>query len=139
MDALLKNFQDQFKKSQGHLEYSFLKVKKMALIHDKSTEEDLETWESFSSRFARSSDILVSKLLRKLILTKDPAFRGSVIDLLNQAEKFGWIVDADTWKRIRELRNVAAYEYAVDDLQELYQELIALTPHILRVNIHEPL
>jgi hypothetical protein len=74
-----------------------------------------------------------------LILTKDPAFRGSVIDLLNQSEKFGWIEDANNWRRIRELRNIAAHEYTVDDLQDLYKELIELSPYILKVKINDTL
>ena len=63
--------------------------------------------------------------------TKDPSFRGSVIDLLNQAEKFAWITSAQTWTRIRELRNIAAHEYGIDDYMKLYQELMTLTPEIL--------
>lgn len=139
MDVLLKDFQDQFKRSHGHLAYSLSKLKQMKVISPFSSEEELETWESFASRFARSSDLLISKVWRRLILTKDPAFRGSVIDLLNQAEKFGWIEDAQVWKRIRELRNIAAHEYSFSDLVALYQELLDLAPHILKAKIDDAL
>jgi hypothetical protein len=134
-DALLKRFLEQFRKSQGHLQYSFRKVQKLTLINEQTPEEELEVWESFASRFARTSDLLIAKVLRRLILTKDPAFRGSVIDLLNEAEKFSWIADALQWRRIRELRNIAAHEYAIDDLQMLYKELINLSPIILDVKL----
>ena len=132
-EKLIDLFTKQLKKSLKHLNYSFLKVQKLPVFHEDSPEEELEVWESFSSRFARSSDLFISKYLRQLMLTKDPAFRGSVIDILNEAEKFGWIESSSRWRRIRQLRNVAAHEYATDDLQALYQELIKLCPDILRI------
>lgn len=134
--STLAKFQEQFLKSRKHLEYSFEKVQKLDPPSDLSSEEELEVWESFASRFARTSYLLVSKVFRTLLLSKDPAFRGSVIDLLNQAEKFSWIESAMTWRRIRELGNVAAHEYAVEDLKALYKELVSLTPSILKVDLN---
>ncbi|MGZ3744779.1 MAG: hypothetical protein ACXWRA_13370, partial [Pseudobdellovibrionaceae bacterium] len=69
----------------------------------------------------------------------DPAFRGSFMDLLNLSEKFGAIQSAAKWFRIRELRNVAAHDYAAEDFKALYQELLDLTPEILAVDskLHE--
>lgn len=119
-------------KAKGHLEYSYAKVRKIKLT-DRMDEETLETLESFSSRFARFSDLAVSRYFRALSLEKDPAFRGSVIDLLNQAEKHGWIESAEKWKRIRELRNLAAHEYSSEDVLALYRELIGLTDELLKV------
>jgi len=97
------------------------------------SEEELETLESFSGRFARTSDIFVSRYLCILCLETDPAFRGSLVDTLNLGEKSGYIGSAETWKRIRALRNVAAHEYATDDVDMLYQELVSLTPAILDI------
>ena len=79
------------------------------------SEEELEVLESFSSRFARYSDLILSRYLRFLAREKDPAFRGSAIDIINLGEKFGWIKDAAAWRRIRELRNLAAHEYESED------------------------
>jgi len=66
-------------------------------------------------------------------LEVDPAFRGSLVDTLNLGEKSGYISSARMWKRIRELRNVAAHEYATEDVNMLYRELVSLTPTILDV------
>lgn len=121
------------RKAKKHLLYSYKKVQKIPLDHDLD-EEELETWESFSSRFARFSDLLISRYFRLLALEKDPAFRGSVIDLLNLAEKQGWIDSSTTWSRIRELRNLAAHEYAAEDYSKLYRELLSLTPSLLLVS-----
>jgi len=52
----------------------------------------LETLESFSDQFVRTSDLF-----------------------------------------IRALRNVAAHEYAADDVDMLYQEVVSLTPTILDI------
>ncbi|MFK8137884.1 MAG: HepT-like ribonuclease domain-containing protein [Bdellovibrionales bacterium] len=121
-------------KSRGHFEYSYNKVIKFNL-EDDFTEEELETLESFSSRFARFSDILIAKYFRFLAREADPAFKGSLIDLLNLAEKNSWIESATTWRRIRELRNVAAHEYSSSDYRRLYSELVSLAPTLLAVNI----
>ncbi|MBI3294979.1 MAG: hypothetical protein HYZ71_09650 [Deltaproteobacteria bacterium] len=121
-------------KARGHLEYSFNKAKQIQLVPELD-ESSLECLESFASRFSRFSEIAVSKYFRSLILQKDPGFRGSVIDLLNQAEKFAWIDSAASWRRIRELRNVAAHDYTSEDFLKLYKELIALTPHLLALSL----
>ncbi len=124
----------QLTKARKHLEYSFKKVSRLAL-NGPLTEEGLESLESFASRFARFSDIGIAKYFRSLALEKDPAFRGSVVDLLNQAEKYGWIESAATWIRIRELRNLAAHEYSPEDYRQLYEELIRLTPELLKLSL----
>jgi hypothetical protein len=129
MDLLTKNKLDT-SRALTHLEYSFKKVRDFDFTRLDWSEEELETLESFSSRFARSSDLIVSRLLRSLALASDPAFRGTLIDLLNFAEKQGWISSAKIWFRIRELRNVAAHEYTTEDLNKLLRELVQLTPVI---------
>ncbi len=131
MTDLKKKLQDDLASSRKHLDYSYAKVQAMSLEGPLS-EEELETLESFSSRFARHSDLIVSKYLRMLAREKDPAFRGSAIDVINLGEKYGWISDAAAWRRIRELRNVAAHEYEAEDVRELYKELVRLAPHLLR-------
>jgi hypothetical protein len=130
MDLLNKNKQD-LARALNHLEYSFKKIQSFDLTRIDWTEEELETLESFSSRFARCSDLVVSRLLRSYALASDPAFRGTLIDLLNLAEKQGWITSVKTWYRIRELRNIAAHEYSSEDFNALLIELLKLTPTIL--------
>lgn len=138
-DELLEKYSDQLLKSLQHLEYSFQKVSNFPLINENTDEESLESWESFSSRFSRASDLFVGKVLKRLILQKDPAFRGSLIDLIHEAEKYGWINNADAWKKIREFGNIAAHEYAVDDLAPMYKEILRLTPFILECkNVVQP-
>ncbi len=131
--ALLEKIKDDLKKSLNHLDYSFKKSLKIDLTKSALSEEELEVLESFSSRFVRSSDLIVSQLLRLKTLELDPAFRGSLIDTLNTSEKHRWIESAATWMRIRELRNNSAHEYSDDDLKLLYGEFLKLAPSILSI------
>ncbi|NUM89502.1 MAG: hypothetical protein HUU37_09885 [Bdellovibrionales bacterium] len=131
---LKKSIQASLVKARAHLDYSYQRANGIPLDRSPS-EEQLETLESFASRFARFSDLVIMRYLRALALEKDPAFRGSVIDLLNLAEKYHWIGSADSWRRIRELRNVAAHEYEEEDYMKLYQELLRLTPHLLGLSM----
>ena len=116
---LKRIYLEHLEKSLGHLRYSFEKVGALPAISEGTPEEQLESWESFAARFARTSDIFLSKLVRLLLLEKDPAYQGSMIDMINDAEKFGMINDAVVWRRIRELRNLTSHEYTVNDLSKL--------------------
>ncbi len=121
-------------KAKGHLEYSYKKVSKLSFSKEWD-EEELETLESFSSRFARFSDLVISRYFRILAREKDPGFNGPVIDLLNLAEKFSWIKSQKTWMRIREIRNIAAHEYTAEDYKKLYKEVFDLTPDVLSISL----
>ena len=123
----------QLFQAKKRLAYSYNKVKAFNL-DDIENEAVLEPLESFSSRFARFSDIAISKYFRFCAIEKDPAFKGSTIDLIHFAEANGLIESAKTWIRIRKLRNRASHEYASDDYKELYKELITLCPILLKVN-----
>jgi hypothetical protein len=125
---------EDLKKARRHLDYSFTKVSKFKFDHEFD-EEELETLESFSIRFARYSDLIVTRYFRWLVTQKDPAFRGSVIDVFNLADKYGWLQSKEVWMRVRELRNIAAHEYSDEDYKKLYQELIQLAPIVLNISL----
>jgi hypothetical protein len=127
---LSKRVNEDLAKALGHLEYSFTKSSRL-LKNSQLSEDDLEDLEGFGARFARASDIGVQKFLRLKAMEKDPGFRGGIIDILNQAEKFGWIASAADWARIRELRNVTAHEYTETETRELYAEILRLSPAVL--------
>lgn len=130
---LKKKITEEIKKALKHLRYSYEKVKKIKLNQKEWSEAELGVLESFSSRFARSTDLLVSKYFRLIATEKDPAYRGSVIDLLNASEKWGLIESSKTWQRIRQLGNVAAHDYSAEDLSALFHELFELTPKALAI------
>ena len=58
-NTLLAQQKDSFLKSLKHLDVSFQKVKNLSADISDLNEEQLETWESFSVRLARSADIFL--------------------------------------------------------------------------------
>ena len=92
----------------------------------------LESWEALTARFARTTDIFLTKYIRFLILELDPGFRGEIRDYLDKAEKANLISNADTWMKIRELRNQIAHEYTKDELANTFKDVMSLTPFVLK-------
>lgn len=131
--ALLRDISVRLEKALQHLEYSFNKIKKLPDDLSLMDDEIMETWESFSSRFSRVSDIFIVQFLRTKIAIDEPGFKGSTRDYLNKAEKLNLITNAKTWVTIRELRNVEAHEYNDEDLTAFYNKLKSLCPELLSI------
>jgi Nucleotidyltransferase substrate binding protein like len=130
---LLQNYKSDFLDALKTLEFSWLKLKdqKMPNLEDKDLDA-LESWEALTARFARTTDIFLTKYIRFLVLKLDPGFRGEIRDYLDKAEKANLISDADTWMKIRELRNQVAHEYTKADLEKTFNDIISLTPFVLK-------
>jgi hypothetical protein len=109
-------------KSLKYLEYSYNRTLSMPLNPAQMTDAQLEAWDGFAARFARSSDIFLSKYIRAFILKDDPAFDGGFRDQLNRAEKLGLIDDATIWMEIRELRDATVHEYSDQDLEKIFEK-----------------
>lgn len=124
---------EKLMKALSHLEYSYNKVQSLPDDLSQMDDEIMETWESFSSRFSRVSDLFIKQYLRTKIASEEPGFKGSTRDYLNKAEKLKLIESAAQWFNIRELRNVEAHEYNDRDLTEFYRRIKALTPILLAI------
>ncbi len=132
--AILQETSGKLLKAIDHLEYSFNKVQKLTDDLRDMDDEMMETWESFSSRFSRVSDIFIMQYVRTKVAIEEPGFKGTTRDYLNKAEKLGLINDVATWVVIRELRNVAAHEYNDEDLSAFYRRLKSLCPELLTIH-----
>ncbi len=112
------------------LDYSFTKCSKIGIKPDYSPEE-LESFESLCSRFARLSDIMTQKIFRLLaeIALEQP---GTVRDRINRAEKWCLIESAETFVDIRIVRNDIAHEYLPEALRDIFKKVLALTPALLK-------
>jgi hypothetical protein len=130
---LINDQKDQLLKALHHLAYSFKKLANMPQNINTEDEELLETWESFSVRFARVVDLFLARFVRTYILYHDPGFKGSLRDHINMAEKLSLIEDANWWLSLRELRNVTANEYNEKDLIQFYQRLFTECPKLLEL------
>ena len=132
-EKILEIRKRQLNKALDRLSYSFHKVSKLPLSVDAFDDETLESWESFSARFARASDIFLSQYLRTYVLITDKGFQGSLRDFLNTAEKLRLIDNAEVWMNIRELRNISAHEYTEEDLVAVFKRLLLECPRLLSI------
>ncbi len=109
--------------------YSF---KKCTAIGIKETfePEELESFESFTGRFARLSDILIQKIFR-LVDELDLDSRGTIRDRINRAEKKELIDSSDVFVEIRMVRNDIAHEYLPEAIHDIFEKVLTLTPHLL--------
>lgn len=131
-DKLQADYRRKLLHALSHLEYSFDKASKMEL-HSNLGEEELETWESFTARFARVVDIFLTKYLKAAVLHDDPAFDGSLRDFCNRAEKMNLIDSVDPWIARRELRNITAHDYEEEDLLGFFERILRETPDVLAI------
>ena len=133
IDQLSRQYVLKLKKALGHLRYSSKKVRALPVNSRKLDEEQLETWESFSARFARVSDLFLTKYLRCAVLKEDPGFEGTLRDFVDQGEKMGLLENADRWMAIRELRNITAHEYTDEDLSDYFRKSRKFAADVLRI------
>jgi hypothetical protein len=108
--------------SQSTLLRSFEKCKKIGLKKEYSFEE-LESFDSLTSKFARTSDIFTQKVLVTVIkLLRENA--ETFIDRINLAERLGLITSTDDLLAIRDIRNQIAHEYKQEKIEELFEEVL---------------
>jgi len=131
---LLKFHLQLLEDSLSTLQLSFNKCKKMGLKQNYSFEE-LESFDSLTSKFARTSDIFTQKVLRSIfIIIREE--NGTFIDRINKAEKFGFITNADDLIAIRDLRNQIAHEYISEKVVRLFEDIFELmNPLVLSINL----
>ncbi|MEO8436629.1 MAG: hypothetical protein ABI596_17155 [Pyrinomonadaceae bacterium] len=93
--------------------------------------EHAEAVEAFTSRFARTIDLLANKVLRALDLVElEPS--GSLLDVLNRAEARALV---DSSERLREMKNLrnTAHDYVGEKLPETFAACVEFAPQLLAV------
>jgi len=128
---LLQEALEHLDQATTHLEFSQIRTEKI-IQQETWTPVELERLESFSSRFARLSDLLTQKIMR-LIDELELIAGGTLLDRIQRAEKRDWVDSASDLVQIRELRNLIAHEYAADSMAEIYQAVTVLTPKLLAI------
>ncbi|MCM8624902.1 hypothetical protein [Accumulibacter sp.] len=114
----------------AHLRHSTERCREL-IGQEALSPEQLERFESFTSRFARLADLLIQRVFR-LIDELELTGGSSVLDRIYRAEKRGW-ADAAELITIRELRNLIAHEYAAEKMLEIHTAVAALSPILLAV------
>ena len=121
---------DLLQASARTLQLSVSKCKSIGIKEDYSFEE-LESFDSLTSKFNRTSDIFTQKVLRSVWMLLHEPF-APFIDMMNKYEKIGVLLSADQMIEIRDLRNQIAHEYLPDAIRELVPEAIELSDTLFR-------
>jgi hypothetical protein len=116
---ILRTALAELTQARAHLDYSFGQV--VALPADLKGAEPthLESVEAFSSRFARTVDLLVNKVLRSLDRV-ELLSQGTLIDVVNRAEKRGFVPRAADLREMKDVRNIIAHDYAGAKAAEIF-------------------
>ena len=120
---LLKENFTLLKRSLDSLKLSVTKADKIIGKGAYSFEE-METFDSLTSKFNRTSDIYTQKVLRTVWALLHEPFMP-FIDMMNKAEKMELILSADYMLIIRDIRNQISHEYIPEAIQEIVPEVIS--------------
>ena len=128
-EEILKENLDTLNKSLERLWESFL-ICQVIGIKGEFTAQELREFESLTSRFTRTIDLFINKCLSSLYKIELEDL-GTIIDLLNKAEKREIIESAETWKKIKELRNSISHDYDIYDFtNDIFKPTLEYTPII---------
>ncbi len=99
-------------------------------IKETFTDDEFDDFENLTSRYARTTDLIVNKVLRS-IDTVEFLDSGSVIDAANRAEKRGLVDSVSRLRAFKDLRNEIAHEYQTDDLRSLFEAVMNEVPELI--------
>jgi uncharacterized protein YutE (UPF0331/DUF86 family) len=108
---LLEQALAELSQARVHLDYSFQQVASLPESLADASPDQLESAEAFSSRFARVVDLLVNKVLRTLDRA-ELLPQGTLLDVVNRAEKRGFVARAADLREMKDVRNIIAHDYA---------------------------
>jgi hypothetical protein len=95
-------------------------------------DQEFDDFENLTSRYARTTDLIVSKVLRSIDAVEF-LDSGSVIDAVNRAEKRGIVASVDRLRDLKDLRNEIAHEYETSDLPGLFEAVLTAVPELLAI------
>lgn len=111
------------------LQLSIIKCQSIG-VKKSYTFEELESFDSLTSKFNRTSDIFTQKVLRSVWMLLHESF-VPFIDMMNKSEKMLILRSADKMIEIRDLRNQIAHEYIPESIRDLVPEVIELTSQLI--------
>jgi predicted nucleotidyltransferase len=128
---VLKNNISRLESSRTWLHRSYECCKLIGIKLDY-TEAEFDSFENLTSRYARTTDLLIHKVLRSIDMVEFMD-SGSVIDTVNRAEKRGIIDSIGELRTLKDVRNEIAHEYETDDLQRLFSMVLDMTPQLFGI------
>ncbi|MEZ5671828.1 MAG: hypothetical protein R3E08_05380 [Thiotrichaceae bacterium] len=111
-------------KSLENLDYSYQKCLQ-CIDQENYNLAELESLEALTARFARTSDIFINKVVKTLLILLQEMPK-TVIDTAHFLEKLGIVNDAEQLLIIRELRNIIAHDYVVENPRNLFIQVMQM-------------
>jgi hypothetical protein len=124
----LKNRLDTLKLSIEWLKRSYEQCGAIG-IKEIYTKDEFDKFENLTSRYART---LVNQVMRGLDAVELLNY-GTIIDMLNRAEKRGIVPTADILRDLKDLRNEIAHEYQIDNIEQFFDLVLTSTPILLSI------
>lgn len=118
-------------KASKILQHSYEVCSKIG-VHKDYDISQLDAFEALTARFARSADLFTQKILPSVFtfLQETPK---TFIDRVNLAEKLGLVDDVNNLRDIRELRNMIAHEYTLDEVADCFRDVLVCTDILLKI------
>jgi hypothetical protein len=101
-------------------------------IKDEYTEDEFDHFENLTSRYARTTDLLIGKVLRSIDRV-ELMDSGSIIDAANGAEKRGIVDSVSKLRDLKDLRNEIAHEYETEDIRSLFPLVFASSSQLFEI------
>lgn len=130
-EALKENLEN-LNKSKEYLQWSYDVCKKLSDNLADKTNEYFAAYEALTARYGRTVDILVNSVLRTIDIV-EYVETGTVIDIINRAEKRGFVETATELRAMKDLRNDIVHSYDSDDYEENFDDVLKLTPAVFSV------
>jgi uncharacterized protein YkvS len=93
------------------------------------TDEEFDSFEVMTSRYARTTDLLINKTLRSLDIVEF-VDGGTIIDVVNRTAKRGIISDVTDLRNLKDLRNAIAHEYETEDIAAFFAAVLQAVPRL---------
>jgi hypothetical protein len=127
----LKEVCESLSKAKGQLEVSYKRCEKIDLSKSLKDDELIE-YEALSSRFGRLVDMLIHKFFRALDLV-ELTEGGTLLDVINRAEKRGLIDHNFDARALKDLRNEIVHDYLLERFNALHKEIYDYVPKIMQI------
>jgi uncharacterized protein YutE (UPF0331/DUF86 family) len=116
---LLRQALEELAAARRHLDFSATRVSALPADLKGVSDAQLESAEAYTSRFARTVDLLVNKVLRGIDRVElRPS--GTLLDVINSAEQRGLVERAEALREMKAMRNEVAHDYAGQRLPEVF-------------------
>jgi uncharacterized protein YutE (UPF0331/DUF86 family) len=128
---VLKNSLKNLEKQIQWLQKSYNKCEKIG-IKKKYEDEEIEAFETLTNRYGRTVDIIINKVFRNIDYVELEEI-GSILDVINRAEKRGLVENADIIRAMKDLRNELVHEYLEEDYILKFEEVFKWVKVLIKI------